>query len=36
VIVALGVLFVITPFVPKLNREWRPDALMSRAGSVAR
>jgi cytochrome c-type biogenesis protein len=27
------VLFVITPFVPKLNREWRPDALMSRAGS---
>jgi cytochrome c-type biogenesis protein len=33
VIVLLGVLFVITPFVPKLNREWRPDALMSRAGS---
>jgi cytochrome c-type biogenesis protein len=33
VIVALGVLFVITPFVPRLNREWRPDALMSRAGS---
>src|SRR5215216_6314746 len=33
VIVALGVLFVLTPFVPKLNREWRPDALMSRAGS---
>jgi cytochrome c-type biogenesis protein len=33
VIIALGVLFVITPFVPKLNREWRPDALMSRAGS---
>ncbi|MGH2947133.1 MAG: cytochrome c biogenesis CcdA family protein [Solirubrobacteraceae bacterium] len=33
VIVALGVLFVVTPFVPKLNREWRPDALMSRAGS---
>jgi cytochrome c-type biogenesis protein len=33
VIIALGVLFVATPFVPKLNREWRPDALMSRAGS---
>jgi cytochrome c-type biogenesis protein len=33
IIVLLGVLFVITPFVPKLNREWRPDALMSRAGS---
>ena len=33
VIVALGVLFVITPFVPRLNREWRPDALISRAGS---
>jgi cytochrome c-type biogenesis protein len=33
VIIALGVLFVVTPFVPKLNREWRPDALMSRAGS---
>jgi cytochrome c-type biogenesis protein len=33
VIIALGVFFVLTPFVPKLNREWRPDALMSRAGS---
>ena len=33
VIVALGVLFVITPFVPRLNREWRPDALIGRAGS---
>ena len=33
VIVALGVLFLVTPFVPKLNREWRPDALISRAGS---
>ncbi|HYH90832.1 MAG TPA: cytochrome c biogenesis protein CcdA [Solirubrobacteraceae bacterium] len=33
VIVALGLLFVLTPFVPRLNREWRPDALMSRAGS---
>jgi cytochrome c-type biogenesis protein len=33
VIIALGVLFVLTPFVPKLNREWRPDALIARAGS---
>jgi cytochrome c-type biogenesis protein len=33
VIVALGLLFLVTPFVPKLNREWRPDALISRAGS---
>ena len=33
IIVALGRLFVITPFVPRLNREWRPDALIGRAGS---
>jgi cytochrome c-type biogenesis protein len=33
VIVAMGVLFVLTPFVPRLNREWRPDALIARAGS---
>jgi cytochrome c-type biogenesis protein len=33
VIIGLGVLFLLTPFVPKLNREWRPDALISRAGS---
>ncbi len=32
-IVALGVFFVLTPFIPRLNREWRVDALMSRAGS---
>jgi len=32
-IVAMGVFFVLTPFVPRLNREWRPDALISRAGS---
>ena len=32
-IIALGVLFLLTPFVPRLNREWRPDALISRAGS---
>jgi cytochrome c-type biogenesis protein len=33
VIVALGVFFLLTPFVPKLNKEWRPEALISRAGS---
>ena len=33
VIIALGVFFVLTPFIPRLNREWRPDALISRAGS---
>jgi cytochrome c-type biogenesis protein len=33
IIVALGVFFLLTPFVPKLNREWRPEALISRAGS---
>ena len=34
IIVALGVFFLLTPFVPRLNREWRPDALISRAGST--
>ncbi len=33
VIIALGVFFLLTPFIPRLNREWRPDALISRAGS---
>jgi cytochrome c-type biogenesis protein len=33
IIIALGVFFLLTPFVPKLNREWRPEALISRAGS---
>lgn len=32
-IIAMGVFFVLTPFVPRLNREWRPDALIKRAGS---
>jgi cytochrome c-type biogenesis protein len=32
-IVVLGVFFVLTPFVPRLSREWRVDALMERAGS---
>jgi cytochrome c-type biogenesis protein len=33
IIVALGIFFLLTPVVPKLNREWRVDALMQRAGS---
>ncbi|WP_205699046.1 cytochrome c biogenesis CcdA family protein [Conexibacter sp. SYSU D00693] len=32
-IVALGLLFVLTPLVPRLNREWRPESLTRRAGS---
>lgn len=32
-IILLGLLFVITPFVPRLNRDFRVDALMQRAGS---
>jgi cytochrome c-type biogenesis protein len=32
-IIAMGVFFVLTPFVPLLNREWRPDALITKAGS---
>ncbi len=31
-IVAMGVLFVLAPFVPRLSREWHVDALMQRAG----
>jgi cytochrome c-type biogenesis protein len=31
VIALLGVLFIATLFVPKLNREWRPEELMRRA-----
>jgi cytochrome c-type biogenesis protein len=33
VIIALGVFFLLTPFVDRFNREWRPEALISRAGS---
>jgi cytochrome c-type biogenesis protein len=33
VIVCLGVFFLLTPFVPRLNKEWRPEALIARAGS---
>jgi cytochrome c-type biogenesis protein len=31
VIATLGALFIATLFVPKLNREWRPEQLMRRA-----
>jgi cytochrome c-type biogenesis protein len=31
-IIAMGVVFVASPFVPMLNREWHVDGLMSRAG----
>ena len=32
-IIALGAFFVLTPFIPALNKEWRPEALMRRAGT---
>src|SRR5919107_3764952 len=32
IIIALGLLFVLAPVFPRLAREWRPDALMLRAG----
>jgi cytochrome c-type biogenesis protein len=32
-IIALGTLFLASVFVPRLNLEWRPDALIERAGS---
>ena len=32
VIVALGLFFLLTPFIARLGREWRVDALMERAG----
>jgi cytochrome c-type biogenesis protein len=32
-IITLGVFFVCTLFVPRLNREWRPTGLIQRAGS---
>lgn len=31
VIILLGIYFLLTPFVDKLNKEWRPEALMVRA-----
>jgi cytochrome c-type biogenesis protein len=32
-IVVLGVFFVCTLFIPRFNREWRPEALITRAGA---
>jgi cytochrome c-type biogenesis protein len=32
IIIAMGVLFVIAPFIPRFSREWHVDALMQRAG----
>lgn len=32
-IVVLGVFFVCTLFIPRFNREWRPEALILRAGA---
>ena len=31
-IIAMGVVFVASPFIPMLSREWHVDSLMSRAG----
>jgi cytochrome c-type biogenesis protein len=36
VIVALGLLFVASAFVDRLNRDWHVDALLRRAGRAAR
>ena len=33
VLIALGALFIATLFVSRLNREWRPEALLSRAST---
>ncbi|MGH2840850.1 MAG: cytochrome c biogenesis CcdA family protein [Solirubrobacteraceae bacterium] len=33
VLIVMGVLFMATPFIAKLNREWHVDTLMERAGS---
>ena len=33
VIVAMGLFFLATPFIARLNREWHMDGLMQRAGS---
>jgi cytochrome c-type biogenesis protein len=32
-LVALGLFFLLTPFVTRLNREWRPEKLLEKAGS---
>jgi cytochrome c-type biogenesis protein len=32
IIIAMGIVFVLAPFVPRFSREWHVDALMKRAG----
>jgi cytochrome c-type biogenesis protein len=32
-LVLLGLFFLLTPFITRLNREWRPEALILKAGS---
>ncbi len=32
-LVLLGLFFLLTPFVTRLNREWRPESLLQRAGN---
>jgi cytochrome c-type biogenesis protein len=32
-IVLMGIFFLATPFIDRLNQEWRPEALMAKAGS---
>jgi cytochrome c-type biogenesis protein len=32
-LVLLGLFFLLTPFITRLNREWRPESLLQRAGS---
>ena len=32
-IIAMGVFFLLTPLVPTLNREWRPEQLIRKAGT---
>jgi cytochrome c-type biogenesis protein len=32
-LVALGLFFLLTPFVTRINREWRPEKLIEKAGS---
>jgi cytochrome c-type biogenesis protein len=32
-LILLGVFFLLTPFITRLNREWRPEKLLEKAGS---
>lgn len=32
-IIAMGVFFLLTPLIPRLNRDWHPEALIRRAGT---